>query len=482
MDKKYLTYEEFGAIGDGKNDDFEAIIACHNAANEAGLPVVAKNGATYYIGGSAKTAIVKTSVDFSGAKFLIDDRSVECITSYIFTVLSDFETQKISLSGFTKDSKYISTDLCGNYFVKVYNANSRIYIRKGLNMNNGTATQEVFVIDKEGAIYPSIDWDYPEITEAYARCTDDKPITITGGHFITIANEAESFYRYHQRGFEIRRSHVVMSDIYHTVENEGEHGAPYHGFIRANEAFDITIKDSLLTPRLIYWTESKIPGKPVSMGSYDLSFWNSIDIRCINIKQTIDICDNKYWGIYTSNFCKNLLLEDCVFSRFDAHMGVTNATIRRCTLGHQGVQLIGHGNFILEDTTLYSPWAMIYLRCDYGSLWDGDIYIKNCEWYNRCTRAAIIGGNNVGDHDYGFTCTFGKNITIDGVTVHDNPICERSEYVLYLVKNGSFDKNLPFAEIPPEKLCYKNVRSVEGLTFEITNLPSQFESVEVVEL
>ena len=97
MEKTFLTYEEFGAIGNGVNDDFDAIIACHNAANEMRLPVVAKKGATYYIGGSSKTAIVKTSVDFTGAKFIIDDRSLENITSYVFTVLSDYETQKISI-------------------------------------------------------------------------------------------------------------------------------------------------------------------------------------------------------------------------------------------------------------------------------------------------------------------------------------------------------------------------------------------------
>ena len=153
MEKTFLTYEEFGAVGNGVNDDFEAIIACHNAANEMRLPVVAKKGATYYIGGSSKTAIVKTSVDFTGAKFIIDDRSVESITSYVFTVLSDFEMQKINInSELLSTSKKVKTELNGNYFVKVCNSNSRIYIRKGLNMNNGTAMQEVFVLDKEGNI------------------------------------------------------------------------------------------------------------------------------------------------------------------------------------------------------------------------------------------------------------------------------------------------------------------------------------------
>jgi hypothetical protein len=45
--KNYLTYEEFGAKGDGVTDDFAAIIACHEEANKTGTPVKARNGAKY---------------------------------------------------------------------------------------------------------------------------------------------------------------------------------------------------------------------------------------------------------------------------------------------------------------------------------------------------------------------------------------------------------------------------------------------------
>ena len=42
--QKYITYEQFGAKGDGVTDDMPAIIAAHQAANEKGLPVKAKAG------------------------------------------------------------------------------------------------------------------------------------------------------------------------------------------------------------------------------------------------------------------------------------------------------------------------------------------------------------------------------------------------------------------------------------------------------
>ena len=42
-----VCYEDFGAVGDGKTDDMEAICKAHEYANEKGLPVYAKEGATY---------------------------------------------------------------------------------------------------------------------------------------------------------------------------------------------------------------------------------------------------------------------------------------------------------------------------------------------------------------------------------------------------------------------------------------------------
>ena len=48
---KYITYEKYGAVGDGVHDDMPAIVAAHEAANEKGLPVKVKSGKCYYIGG-----------------------------------------------------------------------------------------------------------------------------------------------------------------------------------------------------------------------------------------------------------------------------------------------------------------------------------------------------------------------------------------------------------------------------------------------
>ena len=187
---KYLTYEAFGAKGDGKTNDFPAIVACHDEANKLGLPVKANDDATYYIGGNALTAIIKTDVDFGKAKFIIDDTAVEDRRLNIFCLKSDHEAFTPEISPLKKGQKHTDNPYGEKIFVRVFNSKEKIFIRKGLNMNNGTATTDCFLLDKDGNVSPSIDWDYPEITDVYAIRTDDKPITICGGEFTTIANRA----------------------------------------------------------------------------------------------------------------------------------------------------------------------------------------------------------------------------------------------------------------------------------------------------
>ena len=80
---KTICYEEFGAVGDGRTDDFDAISKAHAYANENGLDVVSDGSKTYYIGNTAideKTAkptiIIKTNVDWGTSNFIIDDSDI----------------------------------------------------------------------------------------------------------------------------------------------------------------------------------------------------------------------------------------------------------------------------------------------------------------------------------------------------------------------------------------------------------------------
>ena len=74
---RFITYEKYGAKGDGVTDDMPAIVAAHAAANKMGLPVRAKAGKTYFIGKAPLTAEIRTDTDFGKASFIIDDVNLE---------------------------------------------------------------------------------------------------------------------------------------------------------------------------------------------------------------------------------------------------------------------------------------------------------------------------------------------------------------------------------------------------------------------
>ena len=72
-----VRYSDFGAKGDGKTDDIDAIAATHAFANLHGLMVKSDEGATYYIGGKERIAVIRTDTDFGTATFIIDDTEVQ---------------------------------------------------------------------------------------------------------------------------------------------------------------------------------------------------------------------------------------------------------------------------------------------------------------------------------------------------------------------------------------------------------------------
>ncbi len=471
---KFATYEQFGAVGDGVADDMPAIVACHEYANANSLPVKARDDAKYYIGGKNITAIIKTDTDFGDAEFIIDDRELESVHTECFRALPDSEAFVPQIIRLERGQKQIDFPHDGRVYVRVRSSEQKVFIREGLNQNNGTDKNDCFIVDADGNILTDIDWDYAAITHSWAKSADDRPITIRGGIFTTIANQWKSEYNYHNRGFNISRSNVTVTGLTHHVTGELDHGAPYTGFITISEAVDVTVRDCLLTPHFTYYTASQIPGRDVPMGSYDLSANASIGVKLIGIHQTIDIMDSRYWGLMGSNFCKDMYLEGCVMSRFDAHQGVTNAVIRGCTLGHMCLNLIGHGSFLIEDSQTFGN-ALISLRPDYGSTWDGNITIRNCTWKPRNTNMTVIYASNGGNHDFGYVCHLPHRIYIDGLKILDGGIGDESTRLFVLPDyDRNFSSGKPFAYLPTEYVRIRNVTTESGRKCELCAKPEEY--------
>ena len=164
---RYVTYERFGAVGDGVHDDLEAIVKAHAAANEWKLPVKAGSGKTYFIGGGAAVAEIRTDVDWGDACFIIDDRDCEMLQQPIFTVVSDSESREIpSVKSLRKGQENLGVKLRHRSLVVVQDSTQRVYIRKGKNQNSGTPKREIILVEPSGAIDPgtALVWDYDRIT------------------------------------------------------------------------------------------------------------------------------------------------------------------------------------------------------------------------------------------------------------------------------------------------------------------------------
>lgn len=482
---KYLTYEQFGAYGDGVHEDQEAIAATHRAANEMDVPVHVDGTKTYRIGPNSKTIVVQTDVDFSNAKFIIDDVGTsDRHTENIFRIES--RQKPIPLEGVTslkKGQKELGITLPERSLVYVCDKNHAIYIRYGLNQNNGTAQQEVFVADKKGRIEPNgpIVWNYNHISSIIAYPVDKKKLTIRGGHFLTIANQAESRYNYRNRGIIISRSNVLVENLEHKVEGELDHGAPYAGFIDVHWATDVVIKDCMLCPHFTYTTIGSA-GKPVQMGSYDLQAAHSVGVLFRNIRQSRDIDDTRYWGLFASNFCKDLRLEGCCISRFDAHMGVANVTLRKCTFGHMGVRMVGFGTINLEDCEIHHR-DLVSLREDYGSSWEGDLVVKNCTLMPRnpnIDETHILSGNNNGKHDFGYLCHLPNRITIKGLRIVDGQLGEKYKGPRIF---STFGRNMQDSNLLPYdvkgQVIVKGLKAESGKPLQMSSNTKLFKNMEL---
>lgn len=485
--QRLVRYSDLGAKGDGKTDDIDAIAATHAVANQQGLSVKADDGARYYIGGKVRTPVIQTDTDFGTAEFIIDDTEVEDRTEPVFLVSSTL--RPFDLKGVTslkRNQKKLDVPFPGPCLVTVTDANVRRYIRYGPNQNNGSPQTDIFIVDKDGNVDPNapIVWDFDQITEITALPMDEIPLTIKGGRFTTIANQAESKYTYYSRGIAIRRSNVLLEGLEHHIFGEGEHGAPYGGFLNFRDCSDVTVRNALLTGHKTYRTIGSA-GVPVSMGSYDISLSRSINVSFEHCRQTNDINDRTYWGIMGSNFCKNLILDHCTFSRFDAHMGVANATVRHSTLGHMGINAIGTGTFLVENSTLNGR-TLINLRSDYGSTWEGEFIIRDCVFIpagGRTASASLIGGSNSGQHDFGYTTYMPERIVIENLHIDDSNHPEDYQGPAIF---GNFNPEMTddayeekYPHVRTKEVILKNVTTESGKELRLSDNPYPFRNVKI---
>ena len=468
-----LYYSDFGAVGDGVTDDFLAIKAAHTRANQTGQRVYATPGATYYIGAHPDSISVKTDTVWTGASFIFDDRGIDSANSSrgfeVFMIESDYAPATISDIGSLRAGQTnIGVSLGYPALVYLRWSGAKKYIRYGANQDNGQDTQEIILVDADGNVDPStpILWDYDEITQAVAYRADVKGITLTGGTVTTRANAADVAY-YYRRGIAVYRSNTVIIGVKHYITDEGNTGAPYMGFFGVYNSTNVEINSCVMTGHKVY-----------SSGTYDTYSSLSNDVRWVDCVQSQSTASQAFrnqrvaWGVHASNYSKNLSMTGCTLSRFDAHKGCWNATIKDSTIGI-GITIIGGGDLVIENVTRYGS-VFLTLREDYGATWDGDIHIKNCRLEGAGATAYVMQANyvlsNGTGHWFGYKCTLAKSISVDGFTVVSTSSSPKI-YVLSPVVRGAASTYDPSTDtVNPYALPTSvTVRNVTGGTVSLTN-------------
>lgn len=481
-----VRYEDFGAKGDGKTCDLAAISAAHAYANEHDLPVRAKDDATYYMSGADKTVIVQTDTDWGTAKFMIDDRNLVNHEAALFQITSRMKSYPLKeLTTIKRDQKKIDIRFPVSCVIRVINKNKKQYIRKGNNRNNGADQQDTFCVDKNGNVDMNapILWDFEQITSAEAYPIDEKKLTVRGGTFTTIANVTPGISRYIKRNILVMRSNTDVKNVIHRTTGAGNAGFAYSGFFYAQNCAYVRFENCVLTGQRFYYHAKN--GARVPLGTYDFGARNAQNVSLINCTQTNDHTDRKFWGVMGTNYCKNLTYDNCKLSRFDAHCGVANATIRNSDLGHMGINAIGRGTFLIENTICRGP-SFVWLRDDYGSTWEGKFVIRNCEFVPRDGSCAIFNGYNDGSHDFGYTCYMPEEIVIENLLIRDGKLPKNYKGPVIFAnfnrnfKTSSYKEKYPY--IKSKRIYLKNVRTESGKPLRLSDNMEMFKDMEVIQL
>ena len=246
-----VYYEDFGAKGNGNDDDFEALYAAHVFANKCGQTVMGKKGAHYFIGAASlnRTIPVTTNVDFNGATITVDDvgsaayknRSVKLFTTQrqynpvsisneaIDELYAEYRKtnpdapEKLVVDIDTESFPWLASKLEAPSMIRLISSKHRDFVRHGSNQNSGTTRMDVFMVDEKGNFIRETDTDLdgngvignvttpvaysfgstdvndPSVTNDKVDSTitqiiiyrcDDEPITIKNGKFYNICCQA----------------------------------------------------------------------------------------------------------------------------------------------------------------------------------------------------------------------------------------------------------------------------------------------------
>lgn len=336
----YVTYEDFGAVGDGVTDDFKAIREAHLFANEKGLRVLGTPDKNYLIFdtslGTDKiySVEIKTDVDWQGATITVDDRKITTIPNgpyfamgkrHVFDVVPNDDVAmfrikdeekllEIAPCGIHPDTKKIDLGIGynGKVMIVPYSSYNKVFRRRGYGQFAGADTHEIIVLEADGTVSEEtpiiFHYDKVDYIDVY-RLDPEHAITVKNGNFITLDTKVNHIIDgvwkggYIFRGINVTRSHTTLENLTHKVEGaftfperlNGKEGSITGGFFCANYTSYVTLKDCVIPARFSFAGGSSTynfnathVNKIVLKNCYQPNFWITVDPETYEIKEATE--------------------------------------------------------------------------------------------------------------------------------------------------------------------------------------------------
>jgi hypothetical protein len=294
-----------------------------------------------------------------------------------------------------------------------------------------------------------------------------------------------------KRGFRIERSFTTVRNVEHYVTNEvtlGEQidsagnvvktGLGYSSFYSVTNSANVLIEDCIMTGRRQYRLTGTVDLAMTSSCNVlvnrctQSNFWITVDPVTFEITPSTEYTPGAIssmsfvnvngtrvrpcWGVMSSNNCKNMEYRNSKLSRFDAHAPITYGKIVNCEVND--IELTGFGDFVIENVKWY-PYShdtpLLFLRSDYGSMWDGKAIIKNVSAYITGENQCYLVEDYCKNFYRGYTCAI-PTLDIDNFVCYSletgEPLVGYDVNVLrsksYSSEYNSLYKHLPISDKP----------------------------------
>ncbi len=415
-----VYYRDFGAVGDGIADDYDALFAAHSYANSCGQTVYADEGDVYLLRERKNGSIpVMTNVYLGTAKIISAIGEGESELP-IFEIKSVYDSIKYDVES---DSEFFENlDLLKDqtHFIGISELLEEKSLVKIHGEKNGVALSDVFIIDISGKIDKNTlpVFNLSSVTGVEIYSLNDSDIVFSGGVFLLGKTVPV---------ISVRRSNVKLDNLkYETNAGVGS-VIPYIDF---SLSYDCEIRES-----------------EVSVKLHDSMMMRLDKIGAETESAPFILMDG----------AKNVEINNSKLSYVDATLGVFGLEITK-TETNSAVKLYGGGTFKADGLTVNDESCFIVLPRESGASFCGEIYIKDSKLIGKNSSFACVIKSEFDFYDY-MDRKFGYDSYMPSAVYLDNFDFDGYDICIF-----SYIENIAFEEGKYricERIIYENMNTLE---------------------